>query len=304
MRSILLLAGITLSHFAQASFEMLMVLDSDSTNGLHVDRFDPITGASLGTILQNTYPNITAIEANKSRGELYCNLGGVVAVHDYSTGIYKAGYTWGASIGGIFLGANNNLYGFSGSTLRRMNVLTGVVSTMTSPSTSIRFFNQTSSGLFLLGDGITGSLFSSLDGTTWTNRGSVLMPTTLTDSVVTRALSVPSEDLLLYGSTTGTSYMFLNPSSGVVASNSTYFDGSISVGRGYAAAHGGAYLLSDSPTLATDVIRHMNANGNNGALMTPSNLTNTRWMTSVVAPEPASLLALAGLAFFAKRKRA
>lgn len=304
MRSLLLLAGLTLSHFAQASFEMLMVLDSDATNGLHVDRFDPITGASLGTILQNTYTSMTAIEANKSRGEIYCNLGSSIVVHDYSTGLYKAGFTWGGSVGGIFLGTNNNLYGFSGSVLRRMNVLTGVVTTMTSPSTSIRFFNQTSAGTFLLGDGITGSLFSSLDGTTWTNRGSVLMPTSITDSVVTRTLASATDDLLLYGSATGTSYMFVNPVSGVVSSNSSYFDGSISVGRGYAAAHGGAYLLSDSPTLSTDVIRHMNATGGNGALMAPSNLNNTRWMTSVVAPEPTSLLALAGLAFLARRKRA
>ena len=304
MRSIFLFAGLALSLSAQASFEMLMVLDLDATSGLHVDRFDPITGASLGTILQNTYASMTAIEANKSRGELYCNLGSAVAIHDYSTGIFKAGYSWGVALSGLTFGTNNNLYGFSGSTLRRMNVLTGAVTPMTTPATSIRFFTQTTSGTFLLADGGTGSLFSSPDGVTWTNRGAITVPTSVSDSVSVRLVSSPTDDVVLFPSATGTNFLFLNSSSGIVISNGNYTDGAIAAGRGYAAAHGGAYLLSSSTSLTTNVIRHMNALGNNGALMTPSNLNNTRWMTSVVAPEPTSLLALAGLAFLARRKRA
>lgn len=296
----------SLTIHAQASFELLMALDFEATLGYHVDRYDPDTGAYLGNFAAGRYPSITAVEANKARGEAYCAVGDGVAVFDYSTGGHKNYLSWGgAFLNGLMMGQNGFLYGFGGNSVRRMDTATGAVTALAGlPSGNIAFFTQTSAGTFLLGDRTGGFVWASTNGTTWSNVGAATFSTSISTSDAISTKYTNGRDLLLYSGTNDTRYLVVNPATGAVTSAGSYADGSLSQGRGYAAGHVGSFHLGDSTTLSTDVIRYTSSTGFGMQILAPSTLTQGNWLTSVVAPEPSSMLIIFGAGIlFHRRKR-
>lgn len=296
----------SLTIHAQASFELLMALDFDATLGYHVDRYDPDTGAYLGNFAGGRYPTISAVEANKARGEAYCAVGNAVAVFDYSTGGHKNIFSWGgAFLNGLMMGQNGFLYGFGGGTVRRMDPATGAVISLSGiPSTNIAFFTQTTSGTFLLGDRTGGFVWASTNGTSWSNVGAATFSTSITTSDAIATKYSNGTDLLLYSGTNDTRFLVVNPITGVLVNGGVYGDGSLSQGRGYAAGHVGSFHLGDSTSLTTDVIRYTSPTGFAMQLLAPSTLTQGSWLTSVVAPEPSSMLIIFGAGIlFHRRKR-
>lgn len=285
---------------AQASFEMLMVLDVDTTR--HVDRFDPLTGAYLGRF--NVASNISSIEAVKSRGMLYGTgpFTNFLYEYNYSTGVSTRVLTLSQPISGLQVGSGGTLFGMSSSSVFRIDTNNGNLTSVPLPiASSVQVFTQLPSGDYIVGNNASG-FYRSSNLSTWTSLGGAgLMPTAgVRDSV---AISYTNgQSLVLYPDGTATRFLVLSSSQTLVTSG-TWGDGQSAMGRGYAKGHYNAYAVADSPTLATDVIRTMTIEGTNGDLLTPSQLTNTSWATSVVAPEPASLMALVGLAALAKRRK-
>lgn len=286
---------------AQASFEMLMVLDMDTSR--HVDRFDPLTGAYLGRF--NVPSNITSIEAVKSTGMLYAATPNTFFLYEYnySTGVSTRFLTLSQPIIGLQVGSGNTLFGMGTNSIYRIDTNNGNLTSIPLPfASNVQVFTQLPSGDYLVGNNASG-FFRSSNLSTWTSMGGTnLIPVTggVRDSVAINYIN--GRSLVLYPDGAVTRFLNLN-SSQDISSSGVWGDSQSALGRGYAKGHYNAFAVADSPTLATDVIRTMTIEGLNGDLLTPSQLTNTSWATSVVAPEPASLVALAGLAALAKRRK-
>ncbi len=299
-----LLSSLTIP--AHASFELLMALDNDATLGYHVDRYDPDTGAYLGNFAGGRYPSYSAVEANKARGEAYCLVGSGVAVFDYSTGGHKNFFSWGGPfLNGLMMGQNGFLYGFGGNSVLRMDMVTGAVTSLSGiPTTNIAFFTQTTAGVFLLGDRAGGALWASTNGTTWNFAGAATFSNSISTSDAIATKYTNGTNIVLYSGTNDTRFLIVNPATGAITSGGTYGDGSLSQGRGYAAGHVGSFHLGDSTSLTTDVIRYTSPTGFGMQILAPSTLTQGTWLTSVVAPEPSSMLIIFGAGIlFHRRKR-
>ncbi len=285
---------------AQASFEMLMVLDMDTTR--HVDRFDPLTGVYLGRF--NVANNISSIEAVKSRGMLY-GTGGTTNFlyeYNYSTGVSTRALPLSQPISGLQVGSGGALFGMNSSSVFRIDTNNGNLTSVPLPiASNVQVFTQLPSGDYIVGNNASG-FFRSSNLSTWTSLGGAnLIPVGgVRDSVAISYIN--GQSLVLYPDGAVTKFLILSSSQALVTSGA-WGDTQSALGRGYAKGHYNAYAVADSPSLATDVIRTMTIEGFNGDLLTPSQLTSTSWATSVVAPEPASLMALVGLAALAKRRK-
>ena len=285
---------------AQASFEMLMVLDVDTSR--HVDRFDPLTGVYLGRF--NVANSISSIEAVKSRGMLY-GTGGTTNFlyeYNYSTGVSTRALPLSQSISGLQVGSGGALFGMNSSSVFRIDTNNGNLTSVPLPiASNVQVFTQLPSGDYIVGNNASG-FFRSSNLSTWTSLGGAnLIPVGgVRDSVAISYIN--GQSLVLYPDGAVTKFLILSSSQALVTSGA-WGDGLTATGRGYAKGHYNAYAVADSPTLTTDVVRTMTIEGLNGDLLTPSQLTNTSWATSVVAPEPASLMALVGLAALAKRRK-
>lgn len=277
-----------------------MVLDIDSSR--HVDRFDPLTGAYLGRF--NVADSIYSIEAVKSRGMLYGTgpSTNFLYEYNYSTGVSTRALPLSQPLWGLQVGSGDTLFGMSSNSVFRIDTNNGNLTSVPLPiASNVQVFTQLPSGDYIVGNNASG-FYRSSNLSTWTSLGgSNLIPTGgVRDSVAINYIN--GRSLVLYPDGTVTRFLVLN-SSQALASTGIWGDSQSALGRGYAKGHYNAYAVADSPTLATDVVRTMTIEGINGDLLTPSQLTNTSWATSVVAPEPASLMALVGLAALAKRRK-
>lgn len=320
MRSVLLTFLVCAGVYGQASYDLMLIPDADGS----VQRFDPISGASLGSFARGSAA--TAVDYSPTSGNAYIMADpGRIYTYNYSTGIRT--FAMGSSTNmEILVSDSTSTYGWTYSTgqnyLTRYNLTGGRVdATLPAGVTSVsRLLRTSTSRMLAIGSNAAGDLV----GFTFVPTSNSISSETVTTLVASSAL-LAGQQIGQPARYTGDNYTLLfrnntnelrrlnvlingsgvlyNALSNLVSSSIVAPSG---INPNLVPAHDGYYALYPSaadPSLLSiaefdGTTRLMNIMDTSIKVRTGS------WSAAIVlAPEPASVAAVSlGLALLFKRR--
>lgn len=204
LRNLLIFSALAVAAACSASFDMLLLPSSDG----RIYRYDPVNRVALGSYTSASTPMIAASYSTENS---YSGTPGTSAVrsYNYSTGELNGIYTGLTNMKSIDI-SGTNLYQLSSTSVRRLNLSSGVGTTFTF-SSAITGMTSCIYGNFLHVLGINASnqiQYQTLDLTTGTF-----------GAVTNAGLSITA------GSTFGKAAIAVNPANGRVGVLFTYVSG-------------------------------------------------------------------------------
>jgi DNA-binding beta-propeller fold protein YncE len=288
-----------LSTFASASYELVMVVDSTAASP-SIRRYDGNTGAFLGSFGLGYFRDPDQIAVNPSTGEAFVTdlARGSISRFKYSTGEYVSEITVSGltSGGAIAMMPGGDFVIGGGSTVRKF-----------SPSGTLLGSFFMPAAVFALGVDSTSRIHAADVSGNYRRTSSSLVPqasATLT-SPVFGSMFVDGSTLYAADYDNDQIDRYTITTSGLTA-NASLFSGASDFPLGVAPGHAGrAYFAGGDPTTTTTAVlmRGSVQNGISDKIVSlPS--SDFRGVATVVAPEPASMLAItAGLTILMKRKK-
>lgn len=300
-----------LTTCALASFEMLLVADNGAntipTRRIH--RFDPDSGVYLGAF-GNFSSDIRCMKIRQSRNEAYVVAGFTLYVFDYNTGALKKDFGGWTFTDIAFSQDDSTFYGVTGSNIIYKTSTAAMDTGSFSPSNWLTVSGATmtsvavtSSNLVMSGQIRTGSSFVYAYNAS--SPGAGAMVTSFSPSVTMAAAANVNGG----GSLQSYSFAGLGRATRYdVAGNQFAVLTSPQIGTATAAsaAHSGAYLVGiDAATPTQGVITRFADSGAEMQSFGGSVLRKPVAMSSVLAPEPGTMIALGAgvLALLRRRKR-
>jgi len=300
MKRIAVLCSLAFAATVHASFDLMMV--ADSNNVIH--RLDPTTGAYLGSFAGISGYTSTFMAASLSQKKLFTMGGGLLNSYDYSSGVYVAGYGVPTGGGGLafapdgktlYVGSSNSIWKFDVTTgLYTSQLVAGLTSAVTSltcdPNGNV-FATDTSNNLISYSP--AGTQMSSISG---------ILPG-VTQSAYVAAQGGFSKAVAYTAN--GSNYGYSLVSGTNILNVSTWNYSNMSQYWGATTAHSGGYMLGkDSASSALRVTAMVPAAFYSGSSFTYSNITSAKAMTIVLAPEPSSMavMGLGALALLRRRR--
>lgn len=314
MKRVTLALFLAVAGVAQASFELAFVADGfdSGSSGGRIHRYDAATGSYFGTFGESYY-TYRDIVANGQNGRLYAlDAGGSLLEYDYSTGLLLRARP-GISGTNIGLSADSTeLHVWSGSTINRVSTSTlqsvGTI-TLAVGTATVSSFQRIGSSFYTVSSvgtdtwayqrySLAGSLLS-----TGSSYGSASTPGKL-GYIVNGSTDTPNILMSGLGPGDAMRYAFLS-ASGALSLTGTFFPALGQEWVDVAPLHsGGLFLGKDKSDPTRGIVAVAGYTGGvfrsfgSGQIKTPVALT------TVVTPEPATLVALgAGLALLARRRK-
>lgn len=297
------IAAVACATAAHGSYDLLMLLDAGTgggTGGVH--RYDPMTGAYFGRFAYGWTDSALDLAVNKNNGEAYIlenrdTSNDRVLVFDYSTGNFKRMFSVGSNAVRLATASNGDLL-FAGwdnlGSIRRVSN-TGVwqrnySGSLAAPSTGVAEVNGRVVS-FVAGQGILG----------WVPDTGGPIAASLSSYFATTSNSTSVGNTFVYGLSSGVL------AGAPVSAASIGFAGVVNnTGLQVSAVAGGhdsmVFAGVDTGT-STTVYRAPITGGSYGSFVAPQ-VAQVVGAVNVVAPEPASLVAMAaGLGLLMRRKR-
>lgn len=109
MRTHFILSLLAASGIASASYDLMLLGDNTTAGAQKVVRYDPVTGASLGSFGQGFFSsNIKSISADVNSGLCWVQSGSALYTFNYSTGEFVNVFSISSSYGDIHFDATSN----------------------------------------------------------------------------------------------------------------------------------------------------------------------------------------------------
>lgn len=289
---------------AQASFDMILQADNDTSLGAHIDRYDPINRVFLGS-----FPIIAAalgpgnMAVSRARQELYIrSTTNLVRAYNYSTGEYVRSIPL---LSGQLAVSDDSatLHSATGNSINSLNLATGTVTNrVLSGISNITGLALSVGGRFLVCDAGSGTFRSyTSTGTFIASVPAVNGVVNLTERVETGDPSPTFRGVIPAGNSTIVGVTDLGGSLTEVTTATPY-----SRVNSLVEAHEGMWVLGET-TAAPGTLRYgrMDSSGFMGATFAMTQTTSLTGATAIVlAPEPGTMLALGGgLVWFLKRRK-
>lgn len=316
MRTGIILACLSVPFAASASFELVLALDA-TTKSIH--RFDGDTGAYLGAFGANKLVAPRNMVISQATGRAYVLDGNYIKKFNYNTGEYVGLFAAPVLVGAdVKMGHANDgslLIPNGGNLVRKVNDSGLVLQTLVASNSGFKYSAaaQLPSGIFVgiegdataLGSKFMDYWYSNGSYNTGANMGLMTNTTNIavgqwqentTTGLVSSFATRNSSGFSVFGATT----------LGLIGSSEAGSSISAATGiRSVAAAHAGYWtcgLLSSDTTKGVIELQMGYGAGISGPIGT-SVLKNPVALDVVLAPEPSSVLALAGGLALALRRR-
>lgn len=302
-KTILVCVGFAVAGAANASYDLMMILDAGTgggTGGVH--RYDPMTGAYFGRFAYGWTDSALDLTINPVNGEAYIlenrdTSNDRVHVFDYSTGNFKRMFSVGSNAVRLATASNGDLL-FAGwdnlGSIRRISN-TGVfqrnyTGSLTAPSTGVAEVNGRIVS-FVANQGILG----------WVPDTGASITSSIASYFATTTNATVVRSNFVYGIGSG-----LVVASAISPSGVGFAGGTVNIPSSpsiMAGGHDSLVFAGVDTGTSTTVYRASITGGIYGSFVAPQ-VAQPVGAANVVAPEPASLLALgAGLGLLLRRKR-
>ena len=311
MRIALLIVATGVSSMAFGSFELLLVADNgaNTTATRRIHRFDPDSGAYLGAF-GNFSTDIRSLTIRQARNEAIVTAGANIFVFDYNTGALKQDFSSTTFTDIAFSQDDTYFYGVTGgstiwrTTTAAMDAGAFAISAFVTEATTTQISSiaATAGGYLVTGQNRAGSLFGyRYDATSGVSAQVAAFSPGVTLGAAEnvagggaiQALSFSGNGRLLRFGSSGTSIGSTVPASGIGTATAA------------SAAHTGSYLVGiDLVTPTQGLITRFTSTGAEMQSFGGSVLRKPVAMSSVLAPEPGTMIALgAGVVALLRRRR-
>lgn len=301
---------------ATASFDLMLLNQYDGVTGFsRIHRYDPVSGAYLGSFASGI--QVTRIAVNPTNSEVYAydDNNASIRAYNYNTGAFLRSYFSPTGITDMVVSSDGTriLHTTGGTTIRGMDLSTGSVSNLVTGTGTTGFYRlalHRNGTLYAAGDTISLSQFAPSGSNYVQTQVTTLVGVSSASAGTQMAIQYPnvgsSLGYVAIGQGSGFGYNYFGNSGNLINVGGTQSAGQISSMSVMLNSHAGFYGLGVDAVNSSQV--RLNSYDLVGVpietKILPFQIGNPNAGAIVLAPEPGTMIALAaGIGVLARRRR-